>query len=85
MTIPTARLTSRAREIARCLTYNEDSTQAEAKHMLREMAHRLDTLEIRVHKKKDGLLFINGVGKARYATLKERIMYRLFGVLPDKL
>lgn len=78
-------LTIKARSIARCLTYNDDTPQAEAKHMLREMAHRLDTMDIRVHKKADGLLFVNGIGKARYATLKERMLFRMFGVIPRKV
>lgn len=75
-------LTLKARGIARCLTYNDDTPQAEAKHMLHEMAHRLDALDVRAHKKTDGLLLVNGLGKARYATLKERVLYRLLGVLP---
>ena len=81
----TNKLTLKARSIARCLTYNDDAPQAEAKHMLLEMAHRLDTLNIRAHKKADGLLLINGIGKARYATLKERILFWLFGVLPREV
>lgn len=76
-------LTIKAREIARCLTYNDDIPQAQAKHMLLEMAHRLDSLDIRAHKKIDGLLLINGIGKTRYATLKERLLLKLFGVLPS--
>jgi len=81
----TNELTLKARGIARCLTYNDDVLQAEAKHILREMAHRLDTLNIRAHKKADGLLLINGIGKARYATLKERMLFWLFGVLPREV
>ena len=81
----TSELTTKARAVARCLTYNDDPHQAAAKHMLREMAHRLDTLDIRAHRKSDGLLLINGIGKARFATLKERLMYRLFNVLPNRL
>lgn len=78
-------LTLKARAIARNLTYNEDTPQAEAKHMLLELAHRLDSQSVRAHEKVDGLLLVNGVGKARYATLKERIIYRLFGVLPQTI
>ena len=81
----TNELTLKARDIARRLTYNDDVPQAEAKHILREMAHRLDTLNIRAHKKADGLLLINGVGKARYATLKERMLFWLFDVLPREV
>lgn len=78
----TTELTMKARSIARCLTYNDDEHQAAAKHMLLEMAHRLDALNVRAHKKTDGLLLINGIGTARYATLRERALYWLFGVLP---
>lgn len=81
----TSELTYKARGIARCLSYNDDEHQAAAKHMLLEMAHRLDTLDVRAHKKTDGLLLINGIGKARYATLKERALYWLFGILPHKV
>lgn len=81
----TNELTIKARSIARRLTYNDDKPQAEAKHMLFEMAHRLDTMNIRVHKKADGLLLINGIGKSRYATLKERVLFRMFGVIPRNL
>jgi len=77
------KLTIEARNIARCLTYNDDVAQAKAKHMLLEMAHRLDTLDVRAHKKRDGLLLVNGIGKSRYATLRERALYWLFGVLPS--
>ena len=79
----TNELTIEARNIARCLTYNDDLAQAKAKHMLLEMAHRLDTLDVRAHKKRDGLLLVNGIGKSRYATMRERVLYRLFGVLPS--
>lgn len=81
----TNELTLKARGVARCLTYNDDAPQAEAKHMLLEMARRLDALCIRAHKKSDGLLLINGLGRIRYATLKERMLFWLFGVLPREL
>lgn len=80
-----AELTLQARNVARCLTYNDDSPQAAAKHLLLEMAHRIDSTSVRVHKKRDGLLLINGVGKVRFATLKESFLYRIFGYLPRKL
>ena len=78
-------LTLKARAVARCLTYNEDIHQSEAKHLLRELSHRLDSLSVRVHKKKDGLLFINGIGKSRFATFKETILFKLFGVTPNEI
>lgn len=78
-------LTIEARNIARCLSYNNDQAQAKAKHMLLEMAHRIDTLDVRAHKKRDGLLLVNGIGKSRYATMKERAMHWLFGWLPREV
>ena len=54
----TSELTTKARSVARCLTYNDDTHQAAAKHLLLELAHRLDSSEIRAHKKTDGLLLI---------------------------
>lgn len=78
-------LTLKARAVACCLSYNEDIHQAEAKHLLRELSHRLDKLSIRAHKKKDGVLFINGIGKSRFATFKETILFHLFGVIPKEI
>lgn len=78
-------LTIKARVVARCLSYNEDEHQAAAKCLLREMAHRIDTSNIRAHKKQDGLLLVNGIGASRYATVRERVMHRLFGVLPRSI
>lgn len=78
-------LTVRAREIARCLTYNDDTAQARAKHVLLEMAHRLDASEVRAHRKKDGLLLINGLGRSRFATLKERVLFFCFGIIPREV
>ena len=81
----TNELTIKARSVARCLTYNDDIHQSVAKHLLLELAHRLDSIEIRAHKKTDGLLLINGIGKARYATLKERIIFKLINILPKSI
>ena len=81
----TNELTIKARSVARCLTYNDDTHQTAAKHLLLELAHRLDSIEIRAHKKTDGLLLINGIGKARYATLKERIIFKLINILPKSI
>lgn len=78
----TEELTIKARGIAACLSYNDDAHQAAAKHMLLEMAHRLDTFDVRAYKRSKGLIFANGLGKSRPATVKERIMFRLFGIIP---
>jgi hypothetical protein len=83
--VNTSELTDKARGIARCLTYNDDEHQSAAKHMLLEMAHRLDSVTIRAHNKSDGILLINGIGKSRYATFIERIVYRITGTLPKTI
>ena len=79
----TRELTGKARGIASCLSYNDDVHQAAAKHMLLEMAHRLDTLDIGVYKENGGLRLVNGLGKSRHATMKERILFLLFGIIPS--
>ncbi|MBP7657405.1 MAG: hypothetical protein KA742_12780 [Pseudoxanthomonas sp.] len=85
MTVTDSELTMKARSVAKCLTYNDDEPQAAAKHLLLEMAHRIDANDIRIHKKRDGLLLINGIGKARFMTLAERIRWMLFGVRPERV
>lgn len=78
-------LTDRARAVARTLTYNDDTPQAQAKHTLLELAHRLDARVVQASKKRDGLLLRNALGQVRYATWRERLAFRLFGVLPAGL
>lgn len=80
-----SQLADQARGIARRLTYNDKPAEAEAKHHLLEMAHRLDSANISVHKKRDGFLMRNGLGKARYMTFNEGLRYRLFGVVPARV
>lgn len=81
----TSELTMKARGIAKCLSYNEGEHEAAAKHMLLEMAHRLDARDIRLQKKRDGVLAVNGIGKARFLTLRERLLHFLFGVQPARV
>lgn len=85
MTVTDSELTMKARGVAKSLTHNDDAPQAEAKHLLLEMAHRIDAKDIRVHKKRDGLLLINGIGKARFMTWQERLRWILFGALPERV
>ena len=74
-------LINKALGVACNLTYNEEP-QGAAKHMLRELAHRLGAKTVRVHKKRDGYLVISAFGQARFMTRKESLLYRLFGVVP---
>lgn len=78
-------LASKAQGVARCLSYNGNKHEAEAKYLLIEMAHRLDNQVFRVHKKKDGFLIVNARGGSRFLTFKESVLYRFFGVLPNKV
>ena len=47
-----------------------------------ELSHRLGAKTLRVHKKDDGLLLVTAFGRSRFLTLGERVLYRLFGVVP---
>lgn len=71
----------RAQCVARGLSYNDEKTAA-VKHTLHEIVHRLGAKTLRVHKKTDGLLLITAFGQARFMSLGERVLYRLFGVVP---
>lgn len=79
------RLATNARAIASSLSYNEDKTQACAKHTLVEISYLLDELNIRAYEIKGRLIFIDGKSRSRYATTKELWLYKLFGVLPREI
>jgi len=74
-------LIDRAQGIARGLSYN-DKKHGAVKHTLHELSHRLGAKTLRVHKKDDGLLLVTAFGRSRFLTLGERVLYRLFGVVP---
>lgn len=80
-----ANLANLAQGIARRFTYNDDNAQAQAKHVLLECAHRLDSLTVRAVRKPGGLLLINARGKQRYATWRERIAFLIAGTLPREV
>lgn len=71
-------ITLKAREVARTLSYNEDAPQGAAKHMLLELAHRLDTKIISVHKTEDGLIARNAVGKKAFPVFQRSISLDCF-------
>jgi hypothetical protein len=77
--------TKAARDIARQLSYDGGFAESRAKFLLLELASTIDAMTITAHKKRDGLLLINGYQRSRYATLKERIAYKIFGLLPQKI
>lgn len=82
--ITDSELTISAREMARSLSYN-DEKESIIKHTLLELAHRIDTNDIRIHKKKDGYLILNGLGKSRFLNYKETFLYKVFNVIPKKI
>ena len=75
----TSDLASKCQGVARCISYNASTHEAQAKHTLLEASHALDVHSIRVHRKRDGLLMVNARGKSRFMTLRERIAYCLLG------
>lgn len=80
-----ATLTSTARAVARNMTYNDSSLESTAKHALRELAHRLDATDIKASHKGMSVVFINGLGKTRKATMKEWVLFAVFNVLPTRV
>jgi hypothetical protein len=76
-------LTTRARELARNLSYNDSPLLAATKHTLLELAHRLDSLSARTVNCNKGIL--GGPGSQRPMTWRERVAYRLFKVLPREV
>ena len=80
---PLNKTTKAAREVAANLSYSGDTQQAQAKHLLLEMANKIDAKDIRVSVKKDGLFITDGLGRQRFGTFKELWLYRLFGVIPN--
>lgn len=72
-----SQLADRCAGHARNLSYN--GPDGALKHTLHEAAHSLDSASVRVHKKADGLLLVNGRGKSRFMSWRERIAYALLG------
>lgn len=68
-----SKLASKCQGVARCLSFNGSKHESEAKHVLLEASHMLDSHAIRVHQKTDGLLMVNARGKSRFMTWRERI------------
>ena len=74
-------LIDKAQGIARSLSYN-DKAHGPVKHTLHELCHRLGAKTLSVHTKDNGLSVATCYGKTRCMTLGERILHRLFGVVP---
>ena len=65
----TSDLADTCRELAGCLSYNEDHRQAEIKRALKVASHSLDSSLVRV----SGRVVANARGKSRRLLLRERL------------
>jgi hypothetical protein len=76
-------LADKCQGVAACLTYNDDTPQGEAKHLLLECAHRLNSSHVKARQRWSGCIVIwNALGKQRYMTFRERLAYYLTGAVP---
>ena len=80
-----AEITNVARGIARCLSYNGAEAEAQAKHMLLEMANYIDVRTIRTIQLDDGRYVTNALGQRRLMTETEIHLYEKFDILPQML
>lgn len=76
-----SQLIDRALDMSRTLSYN-DEKEAPIKHMMRELAWRLGDKTIEVKKIDNRLTIITPFGRNRLMTFGERVLYRLFKVIP---
>lgn len=70
-------LADRCAGLARLLTYNNGSTEAQVKHTLREASYFIDSQIITVTKTRDGLRMRTARGQERYLTFRESLAYWL--------
>jgi hypothetical protein len=78
-------ITLKSRGIAQCLSFNNGKPEADAKKIILELSHRLDSREINAKFKNGRLLLRNEIGSSRYATFLETISYLISGALPYKI
>lgn len=76
-------LIKKASEICGCLSYNEDTCAGNPKSIISELSHRLGQRTVTIGKNKEGYFWTSLYGEFKYFSLKETILYRLFGVLPS--
>ena len=75
-------LINKASAICGCLSYNDETNAGNPKEIISELCHRLGQRTVTIGKKKDGYYWQSLYGEFRYFSLKETVLYRLFGVLP---
>ncbi len=78
-------LSDQARAVARQLTYNGREVEGDAKALLIDLAHALDSRSVCALRRPQGLLLVNGLGRERWATWRERLAYRLARALPSRV
>ena len=85
MTSYEANLPNNARSIARQMSYSNSDIESKAKFLLIELADKLDSKNIEIKKKADGLMIINGHGRVRYLNWKETLAFKLLKIIPSKV
>lgn len=75
-------MTDEARAVARVLSYGGDAAEAKAKHLLLEMAHALDRRNVGIVPLQGRPVVRDGLWRHRPLTLRERLLWRLFGAVP---
>lgn len=74
-----SKLASSCRTIALALARNEPGSKIDARNTLLDARDFIESCVVSVHKKRDGLLIVNGQGKSRYMTFRERLAYAILG------
>lgn len=78
-------LIDKAQAIGRCLSYNDKGPQADAKHIIHELCHRLGARGV-VIRSRGGfrLAAVSMYGYSEALTLRENVLWRLFRVVPTR-
>lgn len=75
-------LIDQAQAIAKCLSYDDETNAGSPKRIINELCHRLGQRTVTIGKNKEGYYWQSLFGEFRYFSMKETVMYRLFGVIP---
>lgn len=75
-------LIDKAQAIAKCLSYDDETNAGNPKQIISELCHRLGQNTVTIGKNKDGYYWHSLFGEFGYFTIKETILYRLFGTPP---
>lgn len=77
-----SQLINKAQAICACLSYDNDTPNGSSKAMIRELCGRLGARTVTIDRKDGGYIMRALFGEARYLSLFESIMWRLFAWPP---